>query len=338
MSRIASRLCLVLGLLSLLTLPAASVHAKEMMGASSPTWSPDGRQIAFTIRTQYHIAIYVVGANAATAVKIADDADGPDWSPDGAWIAYVDFARSSGAITIIRPDGSQRTKIANGHMPLWSPDGRQIAYIADDLLYVTTVDGSGSRRLLGDSVLHAWSISWSPDGSRIAVAMARAGAEWARVYVVKPDGSDVRALVDGVGSQISWSPDSRRFLFSGECGPRGEAGVCISDIDATTSSLMFPGGEAPRWSPDGARIAFVLNSGICMIDADGSNQRCLTAPNSNDWLAPSAWSPDGKQIFVQRAHNPQPNGGEPYVFYFEVLVFHADGSGFYRLPDGIETL
>jgi Tol biopolymer transport system component len=338
MNRTTYRLCAVLGLLLLLALPAATLRAKQFIGVSSPAWSPDGKYIAFSVRHQEVMALFVVGANRLDPVKLADNGDMADWSPDGSRLAYVEVIGNANTIYTINVDGSSRTRIANGFMPAWSPDGRQIAFVASDILYVANDDGSTPRRLLGDDKLNIWHFGWSPDGSRIAVTMSGPNAMRARTFVVNLDGTDVRTLADGVGGQVSWSPDGRQVAFSGDCGPDRVAGICMVDANHPSgSTLLFRNGEAPRWSPDGSRLAFVLDGGICVTTIDGSNERCLTARYSSDWLESSPWSPDGKQLFVRRAHVPEPMNGERLPYYSEVLVYQTDGSGYYALPDGFET-
>jgi hypothetical protein len=128
-------------------------------------------------------------------------------------------------------------------------------------------------------------------------------------------------------------------VYSGACGTTHFTGICVVDADnPTAQSLITRAGNGPLWSPDGANIAVQVNGGICLIDVTGANRRCLSAPKSNDSLEPSAWSPDGKQLLVTRLHERKVKGSDAPFLYFEVLVFQADGSGFYGLPGSVETL
>lgn len=70
--------------------------------------------------------------------------------------------------------------------------------------------------------------------------------------------------------------------------------------------LTIAGGGWALWSPDGTKIAFVRASGtrnissqICVMDADGNNQTCLTP--SGDISVSPAWSPDSTQIAFERS-------------------------------------
>lgn len=77
-------------------------------------------------------------------------------------------------------------------------------------------------------------------------------------------------------------------------------------VDSASVRRLVPGDE-PAWSPDGATIAFQSQTGISLIDADGTNERTIRSGG----FQPS-WSPDGRQIaFV--------DGG--------IRVMQADGAG-----------
>ena len=74
----------------------------------------------------------------------------------------------------------------------------------------------------------------------------------------------------------------------------------------------------PAWSPDGRKIVFVSTRDrdpeIYVMDADGSNARCLTAVPGRD--AHPYWSPDGSKIVFQ---SPRENGRT------RIFVMNADG-------------
>ncbi|MDQ3219538.1 MAG: hypothetical protein M3Q26_02150, partial [Acidobacteriota bacterium] len=86
--------------------------------------------------------------------------------------------------------------------------------------------------------------------------------------------------------------------------------------------------RAPDWSPDGKSILYCCRKGdvvegrlfgtfeLCIMNADGSGQKRITN-NRVAELTPS-WSPDGKQIFFQRAV-----GG----LFAQLFTINADGTG-----------
>ena len=80
----------------------------------------------------------------------------------------------------------------------------------------------------------------------------------------------------------------------------GNSEIYVSDADGSnqTNLTRNPTTDvAPRWSPDGARITFVRDSQVWIMNADGSDPTQLTT-GSND--SEPQWSPDGTHIALIR--------------------------------------
>jgi TolB protein len=154
---------------------------------NSPTWSPDGRRIAFSRVDE----LFVVPSGGGSARRIGQGVGGealdPAWSPNGKLIAY-DYRPpgfSIREIWVVRPDGTgarQVTRIREvSTQPAWSPDGRRIVFQSNAQgghveIYSIGLDGLGLRRETRSDI-DTFDPDWSPNGREIA--FSRDGAIWA---------------------------------------------------------------------------------------------------------------------------------------------------------------
>ena len=93
-----------------------------------PSWSPDGKQIAFMSDRTGKNQIYVMNADGTVQTRITNDSfanHDPAWSPDGVYIAYVSDHSGISELCIIKPDGTGRTRINRVaemvQTPAWRP-------------------------------------------------------------------------------------------------------------------------------------------------------------------------------------------------------------------------
>ena len=127
----------------------------------SPSWSPDGQQIAFLSNRAEGWDLYTMPASGGEAIRLTRGAtaDDPAWSPDGRWIAVERNHR----IEAVAPDGRERAVLLrDARQPTWSPTNR-LAFVRSRDLYVREPDGA-ERLLLRD----ADQPHWSADGRTIA--------------------------------------------------------------------------------------------------------------------------------------------------------------------------
>lgn len=131
----------------------------------SPTWSPNGYEIAFTSDRTGAPQIYAMdreGSNLRRVTWIGGYNDQAAWSPMGDRIA---FARQAGEFQVmtISADGTDEKWLGVGEQPKWSPDGRHIVFIRRNGkrsdLWTCNADGSSPRQLTfyGDATQPAWS-------------------------------------------------------------------------------------------------------------------------------------------------------------------------------------
>ena len=107
-----------------------TITPKDWRHCSGPSWSPDGKKIAFACRWEAWNAIFTVPADGGEPTKVYDKkpACEPHWSPDGSSIAY----ETETNICTISPDGTQNRTITYfggvQRYPRWSPDGKHLVF------------------------------------------------------------------------------------------------------------------------------------------------------------------------------------------------------------------
>jgi len=218
----------------------------------SPSFSPDGRTIAFVRRYAEGIdslcMIDVDGSNFRVVLRDAHAGESA-WSPDGRTIAF--YSEQDGGIHMVDVDGTnervlwQRTGGPNQDSPSWSSDSSQI-YYASGNVWVANADGSGSL-VLADLPRYVSWVALSPDGSTIAFSEQEPGGTSSAIWIMDADGSNVRRVTDAASGNwysVTWSPDGSLLLIEGD---RGTA--LLTNLDNTsTGPLTLPDG----WSIFGA--------------------------------------------------------------------------------------
>ena len=199
----------------------------------APAWRPGGRQLAYlTTRGAQNTDLWV-----GRALWARNAIGRPAWSPDGSMLA---FQRDDGVYVATGPGAERRVApIANPGQPVWSPNGKWIAYTAGRELLVVAADGAAPPRRLASNLRNPGTPGWSPNS--LEVAVSRAGGVWVAGLEGSGHPVDQRARVFGVGT--SWDGDDLLISASAaRCSLRTT--IVLVRANGTASALAGSCGAA----------------------------------------------------------------------------------------------
>jgi Tol biopolymer transport system component/DNA-binding CsgD family transcriptional regulator len=193
------------------------------------------------------------------------------------------------------------------HQAAWAPDGGSVAITSDSAPGVERQVRLGG----GGPDLPARFVSWSPDGSLYAVALAL--QDQRRVEIWQSSTDTLLRVLDlafpYADRVLYWSPDSRWLAAT------SEDQLMVAPVDGSSPPRVLVKGLPfspmvasslawPSWSPDSASIAYVSAEGeLWQVNVHNG---ALTELYATEMPIPTEprWSPDGKQIAFRVGHHP----------------------------------
>ncbi len=182
------------------------------------------------------------------------------------------------------------TRVGSCAFPSFSPDGARIAFIStlSGIPQVWTVDAAGGWpdlvTALEDPIA---GVRWSPDGEWLAISVAPGGGMNSQIYVVRPDGTDLRRLTPGGTSNNwlgDWMEDGRELAMASSV--RDPSAMDSYLVAVATGEMRLvaenPGtGRITDLSADGtyailARVENRSDNNLFLVDLRTGSQMLLT--------------------------------------------------------------
>jgi len=323
---------------------------------TAPTFSPDGRQVAFAWNGEkqdnFDIYVALVGSGAPPLRLTADPADdvSPAWSPDGRQIAFLRFQKEGVGIHLISPLGNQERKLGdlrpastepdqNVATMSWSPDGQWLAAPDEDsagergIFAIPT--GAGERhRITHNRQDFDYSPAFSPDGRFLAYASCR-DTYSCNVFVQElgdgcvPAGQPRQVTHQGpyIGG-IAWTQDGNALVYEAS----GDAGINpflwrVSAFAAGVPERMELSGQParlPSIARVGNRLAYSRGGQDMDIWKYEPRDGAKSFISSTLYEYNPAYSPDGSRIAFSSNRSGR----------MEIWVCNRDGSNPVQLTDG----
>ena len=214
---------------------AATVAAlARLQSANQPSFSPDGRRLAFLSNASGSPQLWVkdlVSGATRRLTSLPDPVTGVRWSPTADRIAYL-----------VAPGGGLNTQI-----------------------WVMNADGGGAKRLTAGGKENNWLQGWSRDGRHILAGTNQNFPAGMDAVLIDPDGGTMRTLVGARSMNQLADVAGNRAIVSRLVG-RGDNNMHLVDLASGADTLLTPheGKAQGGWgelSPDGRTLYLLANLG-----------------------------------------------------------------------------
>jgi TolB protein len=225
----------------------------------SPSWSPDGKSLAYVSFENERPEIFIQHLATARRSKVAGFRglnSAPSWSPDGKFLALVLSKDGSPDIYTLNT-ATKRLKRLTTHRsidtePVWASDGRTIIFTSDRAgspqLYRIGIGGGKPKRVTFEGRYNS-AASLSPDGKFIAMVHGERGQY--KIAQFERETGNLTVLTDSsLDESPSFSPNGKMVLYASTRGNNGFL-YAVSVDGRAKHKLSDQAGDIrePVWGP-----------------------------------------------------------------------------------------
>ncbi len=316
---------------------------------SGISFSRDSNYIYYTVieKNRPVAILYQIGALGGSPKRLIEDVDSPiSISPDNNQFVFLrgfPILRRH-ELVIANMDGSGertlavRTSPQVYYYPAWSPDGKVIACTAGtgvggaymNVVAVNVADGS-EKSITPETWIDVGRVSWVKDGTALIMTAADQTSKVSQVWRVSYPTGESRRITNDLNQYVSASlTEDSNTLAVVERDSLANLWTAHSGDTARARQITSGAGKYGRvsWTPDGKLLYNARDGGdlnIWRMDADGSNQKQLTADSGMNFHA--AASPDGRYIVFASSRGVGSND-------YNIWRMDADGANPRQLTRG----
>ena len=228
----------------------------------SPSWSPDGKKVAYVSFEDRKPVIYVHELATGRRISLSNQKgnnSAPAWSPDGKRLAISLSKDGNTQIYGVNADGTGLHRLTRGYTidtePQYSADGRSIYFTSDrggnPQIYRMSSEGEQAEGVKRVTYKQGFVTSprISPDGKYLAYIANIGGAY--RLYILNLATGDAQSLTDGTSDESpSFAANGRYVLYSTKVN--GKRVLAAVSVDGNSKQVLsIPGSDVrqPSWGP-----------------------------------------------------------------------------------------
>ena len=277
---------------------------------TSPAWSPNGKDIAYSADVDGVLQIFVRGLNSPTRAQITRapaDCRMPYWSPDGSTVFY----QMNGDLWSVGAAGGLSELVQHGVSAAAIGPANTLAFLRMDisgkepltLWTASTPRGTPSRHAfapLAGGDYGDGHLAYSRDGSKLGLWLERWGGG-SEIWVLPMAGGESKRVMalPNFAHEFEWLKDGRTIVYGALAA--GSPGPDLQFADTVTGRVrritVAPKDlTEPALSPDGEEIAFSAGNNdfdLMQVPLDGSPAAKMLATSRNE--QDPSWSPVADQ-------------------------------------------